>query len=125
MFFYLIQAWWRKANVLDLRRNDIREKTKFLMINLKLIDKELIKMPNLKYVEDTATWFKILRNGYTAYGISDVYSYYRRSVNTESSNKLKIQKSLWKLYREEEKMGFFKSLKTLFVKNLNAIKRRI
>lgn len=96
-----------------------------VMFNLKLIDKELIKMPNLKYVEDTATWFKILRNGYIAYGINDVYSYYRRSVNTESSNKLKTQKSLWKLYREEEKMGFFKSLKTLFVKNLNAIKRRI
>ena len=96
-----------------------------VMFNLKLIDKELIKMPNLKYVEDTATWFKILRNGYTAYGISDIYSYYRRSANTESSNKFKTQKSLWNLYRNEEKLSVFKSLKTLLFKNINAIKRRI
>ncbi len=96
-----------------------------VMFNLKLIDKELIKMPNLKYVEDTATWFKILRNGFKAYGLSDVYSYYRRTSNTESSNKFKTQKRLWNLYRKEEKMGFFKSLYTLGVKNINAIKRRI
>ena len=96
-----------------------------VMFNLELIDKELIKMPNLKYVEDTATWFKILRNGYDAYGISSIYSYYRRTENTESSNKFKTQKSLWNLYRKEEKLGIFKSLKTLFFKNLNAIKRRI
>lgn len=96
-----------------------------VMFNLNLIDKELIKMPNLKYVEDTATWFKILRNGFKAYGLSDVYSYYRRSSNTESSNKFKTQKRLWNLYRKEEKMGFFKSLYTLGVKNINAIKRRI
>lgn len=96
-----------------------------VMFNLNLIDKELIKMPNLKYVEDTATWFKILRNGFNAYGLSDVYSYYRRTSNTESSNKFKTQKRLWNLYRKEEKMGFFKSLYTLGVKNINAIKRRI
>ena len=96
-----------------------------VMFNLNLIDKELIKMPNLKYVEDTATWFKILRNGFKAYGLSDVYSYYRRTSNTESSNKFKTQKRLWNLYRKEEKMGFFKSLYTLGVKNINAIKRRI
>ena len=96
-----------------------------VMFNLDLIDKNLIKMPNLKYVEDTATWFKILRNGYKAYGLKDVYSYYRRTSNTESSNKFKTQKRLWNLYRKEEKMGFFKSLYTLSIKNLNAIKRRI
>ena len=96
-----------------------------VMFNLNLINKELIKMPNLKYVEDTATWFKILRNGFKAYGLSDVYSYYRRTSNTESSNKFKTQKRLWNLYRKEEKMGFFKSLYTLGVKNINAIKRRI
>ena len=96
-----------------------------VMFNLNLIDKELIKMPNLRYVEDTATWFKILRNGYVACGIENIYSYYRRSENTESSNKFRTQKSLWNLYRNEEKMGVFKSLKTLLVKNINAIKRRI
>ena len=35
-FFHLVQAWWRKANQLGLRRNEIKEKTKFLINNLKL-----------------------------------------------------------------------------------------
>ena len=36
MFFHLVQTWWRKANQLGLRRNEIKEKTKFLINNLKL-----------------------------------------------------------------------------------------
>lgn len=113
-----------KMNYKQILKNNIIS-TITVMFNLDLIDKELIKMPDLKYVEDTATWFKILRNGFIAYGISDVYSYYRRTSNTESSNKFKTQKRLWNLYRKEEKMGFFRSLYTLCVKNINAIKRRI
>ena len=96
-----------------------------VMFNLKLIDKELIKMPNLKYVEDTATWFKILRHGFVAYGMPNIFSYYRRSSNTESSNKLKTQKSLWKLYRKNERLSIPKTIITLISKNFNALKRRI
>lgn len=96
-----------------------------VMFNLTLINKELIKMPDLRYVEDTATWWKILRNGYIAYGIPNIFAYYRRRINSQSSNKLRIQKKLWSLYRNEEKLDFFKSLYCLFIKNFNAIIRRI
>lgn len=96
-----------------------------VMFDLKKIDKELIKMPNLKYVEDTATWWKILRNGYIAYGISNVFSIYRRIPNSNSSNKFKTQKYLWNLYRKEEKLSIFSSMYCLFMKNINAILRRI
>ena len=96
-----------------------------VMFDLSIIDKSLIKMPNLKYVEDTATWFKILRNNYIAYGIKDVFAYYRRIPNSNSSNKFRTQKSLWNLYRNEEGLSIINSLLYLFCKNLNAIKRRI
>ena len=82
-------------------------------------------MPPLKYVEDTATWWKILRNGYTAYGIKDVFSYYRRMPNTSSSNKIKALKSLWNLYRKEEKLNVFYASYCFIMKNINAIKRRL
>lgn len=96
-----------------------------VMFDLNKINKELIKMPNLKYVEDTATWWKILRNEYVAYGIENIYSYYRRTSFTNSSNKLKTQKPLWNLYRKEEKLNFFYAGYCLFFKNLNAVLRRI
>lgn len=96
-----------------------------VMFDIKKIDKELIKMPNLKYVEDTATWWKVLRNNYVAYGMPNVFSYYRRTKKTQSSNKIITQKSLWNLYRKEEKLNIFYSVYCLFFKNLNAILRRI
>ncbi len=96
-----------------------------VMFDLNKIDKELIKMPNIKYVEDTATWWKVLRNGYIAFGIPDLYSFYRRIENSHSSNKLRTQKSLWYLYRKEEGLNVFSSMYCLFLKNINAILRRL
>ena len=96
-----------------------------VMFDMEKIDSKLIEMPDLKYVEDTATWWKILRSGYTAYGISDLFSIYRRIPNSNSSNKFKTQKSLWYLYRKEEKLNFFYSTYCLFWKNINAILRRL
>lgn len=96
-----------------------------VMFNLELIDKELIKMPDLIYVEDTATWWKILRNGYVAYGMPNVFSYYRRSENSQSSNKVRTLKKLWDLYRKEEKLNIFSASYYFILKNINAILRRI
>lgn len=96
-----------------------------VMFDINIINKDLLKMPNLKYVEDTATWWKILRSGYVAYGIPTIFSYYRRINNSNSSNKLRTQKPLWNLYRNEEKLGFFYSAYCLFWKNLHAVLRRL
>lgn len=96
-----------------------------VMFDMEKIDSKLIEMPDLKYVEDTATWWKILRSGYTAYGISDLFSIYRRIPNSNSSNKFKTQKYLWNLYRKEEKLGIFSSIYYLLIKNINATRRRI
>lgn len=106
-----------------LRNNIISTIT--VMFDLTKMDKKLIKMPDLMYVEDTATWWKILRNGYTAYGIDDVFSYYRRTKKSQSSNKVRTLKRLWNLYRKVEKLDLISSSYYFVLKNVHAIWRRI
>ena len=96
-----------------------------VMFDLHKLDKQLLMMPNIMYIEDTATWWKILRTGIVAYGSSDVFSYYRRSKSTLSSNKFRTLKSLWYVYRKEEKLNFIYALYCFAWKNIKAILRRI
>ena len=68
------------------------------------IPKELIRMPAVAS-EDTATWWKVLRNGYTAYGLNESLAIYRRPAKSLSSNKFTALKRIWNLYRREEKLS--------------------
>lgn len=88
------------------------------------ISKELLYMPAVKS-EDTATWWKILRNGYTAYGLDEVLAIYRRPPQSLSSNKLEAIRRIWNLYRKEEKLNFVRSLYNLFFWAVRASLRRI
>ncbi len=85
---------------------------------------ELIRMPDVKS-EDTATWWKILRNGFTAYGIDEVLAIYRRPANSLSSNKLEAVRRIWNLYRRQERLSFIYSVYNLFFWALRATLRRI
>ena len=96
-----------------------------VMFDMKILSKNDIYMPNFSYVEDTATWWRLLRNGNIAYGIPDLFSYYRRIPNSNSSNKIRTQKSLWYLYRKEEKFNIIKAVYFLLCKNIHALLRRI
>lgn len=78
--------------------------TTTVMFDLAKIDKNLVFMPNVAS-EDTATWWKVLRNGYTAYGLDEVLAIYRRPANSLSSNKFTAIKRIWNLYRNEEKLS--------------------
>lgn len=96
-----------------------------VMFDLSKINKDLIYMPHLKYVEDTATWWNIMKNGYNAYGIKNVFSYYRKVSGSKSSNKIRTLKNLWYLYRKVEKLNFIQALYYFTLKNINAVRRRI
>ena len=98
--------------------------TTTVMFDLDLIEKELIKMPTVKS-EDTATWWKILKNGYTAYGLNDVLAYYRRSARTLSSNKIEAIRRIWNLYRNVEGLNIFYSLYNFCFYAINTVKKRI
>lgn len=82
--------------------------TSTVMIDTEKISKEIIKMPNIPS-EDTATWWKILRNGYVANGLQENLNKYRVGINGLSSNKFKGLKKVWNLYRTQEKLSITNS----------------
>lgn len=98
--------------------------TTTVLFDTEKIKKELIYMPVVKS-EDTATWWKILRAGYTAYGLDEVLAIYRRPAKSLSSNKLEAVRRIWNLYRREERLSFFYSVYNLFFWALRATLRRI
>lgn len=98
--------------------------TSTVIFDLKKISKDKIKFENIKS-EDTATWWKILKNGYMAYGLNENLSYYRRTSGTLSSNKFEAIKRTWNLYRTQEKLNIFYSFYNFCFYAFNAVRRRI
>ncbi len=108
-------------------RQALRNTTIFtttVMFDTQKISKDLLDMPVIKS-EDTALWWKVLRNGYKAYGLDKNLVKYRRSGNTLSSNKLEAVRRIWNLYRKAEGMGIFSSAWNFCFWAVRAVKRRI
>ena len=78
--------------------------TSTTLFDLKKLDKALVMMPIVPS-EDSATWWQILRNGYTAYGFPEVTTIYRRPPKSLSSNKGKAIQRIWYLYRKVERLS--------------------
>ena len=78
------------------------------MFDTQKISKELLEMPVIKS-EDTALWWKVLRNGYTAFGLDENLVKYRRPGKSLSSNKLEAVRRIWNRYRKAEGMGVLDS----------------
>ena len=82
--------------------------TSTTLFDLEVLGKELVKMPNVPS-EDSATWWKILKKGYLAYGYPKVTTIYRRPPKSLSSNKGKAIQRIWYLYRHVEELSLFTS----------------
>ena len=78
--------------------------TTTVVLDRDVIPDELMRMP-LVESEDTATWWQILRAGYTACGLDEALAVYRRPRGSLSSNKCKAVKRIWNLYRRQEKLS--------------------
>lgn len=98
--------------------------TTTVMFDTDKIPKELLMMPVMKS-EDTALWWKILRNGYTAYGLDENLARYRRGGKSLSSNKLEALRRIWNLYRKAEGMSVISSAWHFCFWAVRAVKRRI
>lgn len=98
--------------------------TTTVMFDLEKIDRSLIFMPDVKS-EDTATWWRILRAGYTACGLNENLAVYRRPKNSLSSNKLEAVRRIWNLYRKQEGLSAPVSAYYLFFWALRATVRRL
>ena len=83
--------------------------TSTTMLDVSVLGKDLVKMPAVPS-EDTATWWRILRSGYVAYGYPEVTTIYRRPPQSLSSNKGTAVYRIWYLYREVEKLPVIASM---------------
>ena len=98
--------------------------TTTVMFDTEKIGKELLEMPVVKS-EDTALWFKVLRSGYTAYGLDENLVRYRRSGSTLSANKLEALGRIWHLYRRQEGLSPLRSACYFVFWAIRAVRRRV
>lgn len=98
--------------------------TTTVMFDTEKIDKALLEMPVIKS-EDTALWWKVLRKGYTAYGLDENLAKYRRAGKSLSSNKLEAMRRIWNLYRKAEGLGVLSSAWHFCFWAVRAVKRRV
>ena len=98
--------------------------TSTIMVNIEMISKELLRMPNLRISEDTQTWLNILKNSVIAYGIDEELSQYRIRRKSASSNKIKTTISVWRVYRRYQLFGIIKSAHYTLWHLINAIRKR-
>lgn len=81
-----------------------------VMVDLKIIDKKLLEMPDMRRRQDAATWLQILKAGNKCYGMDEVLAKYRRTEGSLSSNKYKAIKGVWFLYRKVENLSLVFSI---------------
>lgn len=98
--------------------------TTTVMFDTEKIKKELLEMPVVKS-EDTALWWKVLRNGYTAYGLDENLALYRRTAKSLSANKLEAIRRIWNLYRRSEGLNPLYSAWHFCFWAMRAVKRRV
>ncbi len=98
--------------------------TSTVMFDTTKISKDMLEMPNMKS-EDTALWWKILRNGYDAYGLDENLVTYRRPVKSLSSNKLVAIQRIWDLYRKAEGLSIPYSCYNFCFWAMKAVLRRV
>lgn len=60
--------------------------------------------------EDYVLWLDILKETKFAYGVQEPLASYRVMSNSRSSNKFKVIKQQWNIYRDFEELSFFKSV---------------
>ncbi len=98
--------------------------TSTVIFDTEKIDKNMLDMPLVKS-EDTALWWKVLRNGYLAYGLDRNLVRYRRAGKSLSSNKAEAVRRIWNLYRNTEGMGVITSAWHMLFWAYGAVMRRI
>lgn len=98
--------------------------TSTVMMDTEKIDKDLMEMPYIKS-EDTASWWKILKTGVTAYGLDENLVIYRRAGKSLSSNKIEAIRRIWNLYRQAAGLSLCASICHFVPWAYRAVKRRV
>ena len=100
--------------------------TSTVLVDVTLVPKKLVIMPDVRRGQDAATWWQILREtGTSAYGIQESLALYRRTNDSLSANKLKAIKRTWSLYRNVEKLSLARSVYSFCFYGYNAVRKRM
>ncbi len=78
-----------------------------VMYNVRKMGK--FEVPDIRKRNDDALWLKMLKKEKYIYGMPEVLSQYRIRENSISSNKFKLIKYHWILYRDIEHLSVFRS----------------
>ncbi|UJW59230.1 glycosyltransferase family 2 protein [Bacillus sp. A116_S68] len=81
-----------------------------LTVIIDLLKTGPVQMPDMRSRQDYGLWLELTKKGFKAYGIPKELAKYRIVKKSLSSNKLKMGKQNWKIYREYEKLNLVKSL---------------
>ncbi|MCM1006893.1 MAG: glycosyltransferase [Ruminococcus flavefaciens] len=81
-----------------------------VIVDLDMVDRKLLIMPNVRRGQDSATWLQMLRNGVEFVGQNEVLAQYRRVPQSLSANKFSAMKRTWYLYRGVEHLSIPKSV---------------
>ena len=98
--------------------------TSTVMFDTQKIPKDKIQMPVIKS-EDTALWWKVLREGYLVYGLNENLVLYRRPKKSLSSNKVEAIRRVWNLYRKSEGLSVVYSAYNFCFWAVRAVLRRV
>lgn len=83
------------------------------------------EMPVIRSSHDMALWLLLMKRGFKAYGINKPLASYRVLQVSNTSNKWKAAKDVWKVYRDIEKINIIRSSYYFMFYAINAIKKRI
>ncbi len=93
-----------------------------------MLDREKIgdfAMPNIRSSHDMALWLLIMKRGYDAYGLDINLAQYRILADSNTSNKWRAAKDVWRVYRSVEKLSFSYSSWCFLNYAFNALIKRI
>lgn len=93
-----------------------------IMYNAKKLGKFYI--PDIRKRNDFVMWLKVIKKAKYVYGLHEAHSIYRIGTNSLSSNKSKLIKYQWRVYREVEKLSLSKSLYLLVKKISDVVLKR-
>lgn len=80
-----------------------------IMADLKRVDCDLLRMPDMRRRQDAATWLQVLKAEHICYGIPEVLCAYRRVSGSLSSNKVKAVRGTWYFYTQVAKLPFLQA----------------
>ncbi len=71
-----------------------------IMADLSIVNRSLLRMPDMRRRQDAATWLQVFSAGHVCHGMPDVLCGYRRVSGSLSSNKVKAVKGTWYFYTQ-------------------------